>query len=164
MARRPHPTRGVRQVTQCRLGWAPVQWPERSSGRRDGVLWLIRDGQGTDDRQIRPNAEAKLAAFGLDEYPDFDVGGYGWGRDSLVPAAQRRAREKYGRPYDTHLTVLVGDTHQDAQAGLLGGALVVGVVTGAETSEQLAEAGAHAVLSDLTNTDLLLATLRGVTD
>lgn len=104
---------------------------------------------------IRPNAVTKLAAFGLDGYLDFEVGGFGEDGDdraSLVPVAQGRASAKYGNLYDKTNTVLIGDTPRDVQAGLVGGARVVAVATGSDSVEDLRSAGAHVVLPDLTDT------------
>jgi phosphoglycolate phosphatase-like HAD superfamily hydrolase len=101
------------------------------------------------------NARAKLAAFGLDALLDFEVGGYGTDssvRSELVPAAQRRAREKYGLAYDGPSTILVGDTVRDVRAGLDGGARVIAVASGEDSVDTLRESGAQAVLHSLEDT------------
>jgi phosphoglycolate phosphatase-like HAD superfamily hydrolase len=98
------------------------------------------------------NAYVKLSAFGLDEYLDFEVGGYGSDDDvraRLVGVAQRRASVKYGVSFGPATTVLVGDTPRDVLAGLDGGAHVVGVASGSDSMDALSEAGADAVLPDL---------------
>ncbi len=83
-------------------------------------------------------------------------------RSELVPAAQRRAREKYGAVYDTASTILIGDTVRDVQAGIDGGALVIAVATGEDTEEKLRGSGAHAVLPDLSDTARFVVTVKKV--
>ena len=56
-------------------------------------------------------------------------------------------------------TVVIGDTPLDIEAALASGARAVGVATGGYTAGELAAAGAHAVLPDLTDTDAVLAAL-----
>ena len=83
---------------------------------------------------IRPLAELKLAAAGLGEHLDLDVGAYGDAhevRAELVTVARRAARAAYGADFGGRSTVLVGDTPLDVEAALASGARVVGVATGA---------------------------------
>jgi phosphoglycolate phosphatase len=113
---------------------------------------------------IRPLAAVKLAAAGLGEYLDLDVGAYGDAhedRAELVAVARRAARAAYGADFSGLSTVLVGDTPLDVAAGLATGARAVGVATGSFTAADLAAAGAHAVLPDLTDTALVLAAVTG---
>jgi phosphoglycolate phosphatase-like HAD superfamily hydrolase len=114
---------------------------------------------------IPQNARAKLAAFGLDDLIDFEIGGYGTDsivRAELVPIAQARASAKHGRRYDSTSTILIGDTVRDVRAGLDGGALVIAVATGEDTQDVLRESGAHAVLPDLSNTARFVRTVKNV--
>jgi phosphoglycolate phosphatase len=116
---------------------------------------------------IRPNAEAKLRLLGEHEYLlDLDVGGYGSDdvmRPRLVGAAQRKASEKYGVTFGPPSTVLVGDTERDVAAALEGGAMIVGVATGVTSEEQLRQAGAHAVLPNLTDSAGFVKVIRELT-
>ena len=57
--------------------------------------------------------------------------------------------------------MLVGDTPLDVAAALATGARAVGVATGDYPEADLAAAGAHAVLPDLTDTPRVLAAIRG---
>jgi phosphoglycolate phosphatase-like HAD superfamily hydrolase len=119
-----------------------------------GVIQSVLSGN------IRANAEAKLRAFGLDPFLDFEVGGYGSDdrvRSHLVGVAQARAAAKYGKTFTRETTVLIGDTPRDVQAGADGGARVVAVATGIDSAETLAVAGADAVLTSLSKTDEVLA-------
>jgi phosphoglycolate phosphatase-like HAD superfamily hydrolase len=116
---------------------------------------------------IRPNAEAKLRLLGNHiQLLDLDVGGYGSDdvdRPRLVGAAQRKASAKFGVTFGPASTVLVGDTERDVTAALEGGALIVGVATGATSEKQLRHAGAHVVLPDLTDAAGFVEAIRGLT-
>lgn len=118
----------------------------------EGVVQSLLTGN------VRPNAAAKLGAFGLGAGIDLDIGAYGSDdrhRPALVDIARGRAAEKHGR--EPVATVLVGDTPRDVGAGLAGDARVVGVATGSYSVAALEEAGAHAVLTDLSDTDAVVA-------
>jgi phosphoglycolate phosphatase-like HAD superfamily hydrolase len=111
---------------------------------------------------VRPVAEAKLAAFGLDGYLDLAVGAYGEEherRAELVYLARGRAAAGYGRDFGGPATVLVGDTPLDVAAAAESGARSVAVATGGSTAAQLAAAGAGCVLPDLTDTAAVLTAL-----
>jgi len=113
---------------------------------------------------IRPLAAVKLAAAGLGEHLDLDVGAYGDAheiRAELVTVARRAARAAYGADFTGPSTVLIGDTPLDVAAALATGARAVGVATGSFTAADLAAAGAHAVLPDLTDATLVLAAVTG---
>lgn len=104
---------------------------------------------------IRPMAAMKLRRAGLGDHLDLDVGAYGdmhEVRADLVPVARLAASQAYGTDFSGWSTVLVGDTPLDVEAALAAGARVVGVASGTYTEAELAAAGAHAVLPDLTDT------------
>jgi phosphoglycolate phosphatase-like HAD superfamily hydrolase len=109
---------------------------------------------------IRPLAELKLGTAGLGELLDFDVGAYGDAhevRAELVDVARRAAQAAYSASFPGWSTVLVGDTPLDVAAALATGARVVAVASGSYSAAELADAGAHAVLPDLTDADRVLA-------
>jgi phosphoglycolate phosphatase-like HAD superfamily hydrolase len=113
---------------------------------------------------IRPLAAVKLAAAGLGEHFDLNVGAYGGAhevRAELVPVARQAARAAYGTDFSGLSTVLVGDTPLDVAAALATGARAVGVATGSFSAADLGAAGAHAVLPDLTDTSLVVAAVTG---
>jgi phosphoglycolate phosphatase len=115
---------------------------------------------------IRILAELKLGAAGLGDLIDFDAGAYGdvhEVRAELVDVARRAAKGVYGQDFGGEATVLVGDTPLDVAAALATGARVVGVATGTYPAAALAEAGAHVVLADLTDTDRVLAAITSPT-
>jgi len=113
---------------------------------------------------IRPLAEVKLSPLGLLDHLDLDAGAYGdvhEVRAELVHAARHNASRIYGHSFAGEATVLVGDTPRDIEAALATGARAVGVATGSFTAAQLTAAGAHAALSDLTDTRKVLTAILG---
>ena len=111
---------------------------------------------------VRALAEVKLGALGLTDHLDFAIGAYGDAhevRSELVGPARRRAALAYGRDFGGEATVLVGDTPLDVEAALVTGARAVGVATGSFSAAELAAAGAHAVLPDLTDTGHVLSAI-----
>ncbi|WP_033294886.1 HAD family hydrolase [Amycolatopsis jejuensis] len=94
----------------------------------------------------------KLAAFGLEEHLDLEIGGYGSlsaHRPDLVPHAVDAAAAKHGTSFPAEAVVVIGDTPNDVEAALDHGAVAVAVATGRYSAGQLADAGAHTVLPDL---------------
>jgi phosphoglycolate phosphatase len=109
---------------------------------------------------IRPLAALKLGAAGLHDHLDLAVGAYGDEhevRAELVPVARLAAGRAYGADFTGRSTVLVGDTPLDVEAALATGARAVAVATGSYSAAQLAAAGAHVVLPDLTDPARVLA-------
>jgi len=136
-------------------------------GAAEAMAALARlDGQGVVQSlltgNIRPLAEVKLGPLGLTEHLDLNAGAYGSThevRAELVHEARRNASSVYGADFGGDATVIVGDTPLDVEAALAAGARAVGVATGAFTVGELAAAGAHAVLPDLADTDLVVAAI-----
>jgi phosphoglycolate phosphatase len=98
-------------------------------------------------------AAAKVAAFALTDAFDAEVGGYGTDdhvRATLVRRSLERAEAKYGRRFRP---VVLGDTVWDMTAALANDAVAIGVATGSTTAADLARAGAHVVLTDLSDVD-----------
>ncbi|MEV6911519.1 HAD hydrolase-like protein [Amycolatopsis sp. NPDC051071] len=108
----------------------------------------------------------KLTAFDLHEHVDFEIGGYGSlsaHRPDLVPAAVGRAAEKHGTEFPPASVVIIGDTPDDVRAALDNGAVAVAVATGQYSAEELADAGAHTVLGDLSDLAAVRAAVLGAT-
>jgi phosphoglycolate phosphatase len=127
-------------------------------GDGDGVVQSLLTGN------IRPLAEVKVSPLGLTEHLDLDAGAYGSThevRAELVHLARRNASRAYQADFGGEATVIVGDTPLDVEAALATGARAVGVATGEFTVGELAAAGAHAVLPDLADTDLVVAAILG---
>jgi phosphoglycolate phosphatase len=104
---------------------------------------------------IRPNAVEKLRAFGLEQFFDLDIGGYGsevYPMGALLLRSRGRAAEKYRAPFGADSTVYVADSHRDVEAARMGGARCIAVASGRSTAADLAEAGADLVISDLSDT------------
>ncbi len=113
---------------------------------------------------IRPMAEIKLAAAGLTRHLDLEVGSYGdlhEIRAELVAPARDAAASAYAEDFGGTATVLIGDTPLDVAAALATGARAVGVATGHVSVADLAAAGAHAVLPDLTGTAAVVSAILG---
>ncbi len=107
-------------------------------------------------------AQVKLSALGLTAHLDLDIGAYGDFspvRADLVPVARQNAAARYGGDFSGRATVVVGDTPSDIEAALAHGARSVGVATGRFTTGQLADAGADAILADLTDTSKVVTAI-----
>ncbi len=78
-------------------------------------------------------------------------------RAELVAAARHAAGRAYRADFSGPATVLVGDTPLDVEAALATGARAVAVATGSYPAADLAAAGAHVVLPDLTDTARVVA-------
>lgn len=114
-------------------------------GTREDVVQTLVTGN------VPQVAAAKVAAFGLTGAFDAEVGGYGTDdsvRATLVRRSRERAEAKYGESFRP---IVIGDTAHDVSAALANDALAVGVATGGTTMAELALAGAHAVLPDLSD-------------
>jgi phosphoglycolate phosphatase len=112
----------------------------------------------------RALAEAKLGALGLAPLLDMAVGAYGDShavRAELVHLARRAAGQAYHCDFGGAATVLIGDTPLDVAAALATGARAVAVASGSFTADELAAAGADAVLPSLSVTADVLAAVFG---
>jgi phosphoglycolate phosphatase len=122
--------------------------------RLDGVVQTVLTGTS------RPNALLKLRTFGLEQFFDFHVGGYGsepYPKGALVRVARTRAAEKYGVSPTGTDSVYVADSVRDVEAARMGGAASAAVASGRSTAAELRQAGAGAVLPDLTDPALVAA-------
>jgi phosphoglycolate phosphatase len=115
----------------------------------------------------RPNAMLKLRAFGLDSHVDFDIGGYGseaYPKGTLIRVARERASGKHKVPFGEDVTVYIADSPRDVDAARIGGARSLAVATGRASAAELRDAGADAVLPDLTDTAGLTALIGRLTE
>jgi phosphoglycolate phosphatase-like HAD superfamily hydrolase len=120
----------------------------------DGVVQTVLTGTS------KPNALLKLRTFGLEQFFDFSVGGYGsesYPKGALVRVARTRAAEKYGVDPIAMDSVYVADSVRDVEAARMGGAACAAVASGRSTAAELRQAGAGAVLPDLTDPALVVA-------
>lgn len=111
---------------------------------------------------MRALAEVKLEAVGLAGLLDLDIGAYGDHhevRAELVRLARDNAARAYHEDFAGEATVLVGDTPLDVAAALATGARAVAVATGGSPAADLAAAGAHAVLPDLSGTPAVVGAI-----
>jgi phosphoglycolate phosphatase-like HAD superfamily hydrolase len=105
---------------------------------------------------IRPNAATKLRAFDMDQFFDFEIGGYGseiYPKGAQLLRSRGRAAEKYHTDFGADATVYLADSGRDVEAARVGGAHCVAVASGRSTAGELRDAGADVVLSDLTDTE-----------
>jgi len=113
----------------------------------------------------RPNATLKVRAFGLDRYLDLAVGGFAgsdpYPKGALLRVARQRAEEKYGTRFAEVATVYIADSPRDVEAAKIGGARSVAVASGRASTAELRDAGADAVLPDLTDAALVTALVTG---
>lgn len=109
----------------------------------------------------RPNATVKLRAFGLERYVDLSVGGFAgsevYPKGALLRVARQKAEEKYGVSFAEAATVYIADSPRDVEAAMIGGARSIAVASGRASMTELRDAGADAVLPDLTDTASLVA-------
>ena len=109
----------------------------------------------------RPNATLKLRAFGLDRYVDLTVGGFAgsdpYPKGALLRVTRERAEAKYKVTFAEYATVYIGDSPRDVEAARIGGARSLAVASGRASTAELRDAGASAVLPDLTDPAALVA-------
>jgi len=115
---------------------------------------------------IKPNAVAKLRAFGLDRFFDLEIGGYGsdaYPRGSLLLLVKSQAGAKYAAPVTDESAVYIADSVRDVEAAAIGGARSIAVATGRSTAPELRDAGADVVLTDLSDTNQVIAAIDRLT-
>jgi phosphoglycolate phosphatase-like HAD superfamily hydrolase len=120
--------------------------------RLEGVVQTVLTGTS------KPNALLKLRTFGLEQFFDFAVGGYGsepYPKGALVRVARARAAEKYQADPADDDSVYIADSVRAVEAARMGGAASVAVASGRSTVTELRQAGADAVLPDLTDPERL---------
>lgn len=111
---------------------------------------------------VERGARVKLSAAGLWHRFAFGV----WGdeapcREELGPVALERARPATGLAFTGRECVVVGDSRHDVACGLAMGARTVAVATGRTALPVLEAAGAHVVLTDLSDTERALEAILG---
>jgi phosphoglycolate phosphatase len=127
----------------------------------DGVVQTVLTGSS------RASAMLKLRAFDLDGFVDFDIGGYGseaYPKGTLLRVARQRASDSHGVTFGENATVYVADSPRDVDAAKIGGARSLAVASGRASAAELRDAGADAVLADLTDTADVVALIMRLTD
>jgi phosphoglycolate phosphatase-like HAD superfamily hydrolase len=156
-------------VAAAEAALAAAEEELRAAGRvLPGVVELLERLQATDGvRQtlltgnLTPNAALKMAAFGLSDYFDAEVGAYGTDhadRLELVPIALERVSRFRGESYDTDEVWVIGDTHNDLACARAGGVRCLLVGTGVAA---VADLPADAVLRDLADVEEAYRILTG---
>jgi phosphoglycolate phosphatase-like HAD superfamily hydrolase len=119
----------------------------------DGVHQTLLTGN------VAANAAVKVAAFGLDQWLDLEIGAYGSDhadRGELVPIATERARRLRGIDVVAGGTWVVGDTERDLACAHAGGARCLLVATGSSSLAELAGLHPDAVMADLSDADAVV--------
>jgi phosphoglycolate phosphatase-like HAD superfamily hydrolase len=141
----------------------PAEPMELLPGVADLLDALARAGGvalGLVTGNIARGAILKLGSVGL--AGRFQVGGFGSdseARERLPAIAMQRAASHFGVSFQRRQVVVVGDTPRDVACGLHEGVRTLGVGTGRFDVESLLESGAHAALSDFTDTEQVMACL-----
>ncbi len=141
---------------------------ERSAGKRllPGVKVLLDElarrnahvalALGTGNMEA--GARLKIGHFGLN--PFFPVGGFGDShekRSDLIREAWINSGRHYGRSFSCEEVWVIGDTRYDIEGGAANDFKTLGVATGGAFSFQdLVDAGANAVFSDLSDLPAVL--------
>jgi phosphoglycolate phosphatase len=115
---------------------------------------------------IRPNAAAKLRAFGMDRFFDFEIGGYGseiYPMGAQLLRSRGRMAEKYGGEIATIPAVYLGDSGRLDVTARIAGAHSIAVASGRSTAGELRDAGADIVLDDLADTDAVVGAVDRLT-
>jgi phosphoglycolate phosphatase len=118
-------------------------------GQLPGVVQSLLTGA------IKANTLEKLRAFGLEQFFDTEIGGYGsevFPKGALLLNARGRAAGRYGVDFTEDTTVYLADSTRDVAAARMGGARSVGVASGRSSAAELRDAGADVVLADLADT------------
>jgi phosphoglycolate phosphatase-like HAD superfamily hydrolase len=124
----------------------------------DGVYQTLLTGN------LAANAAVNVAAFGLDQWLDLEIGAYGsdhHDRCELVPVAEERARRLRRVNLAAGDTWVVGDTERDLACARAGGARCLLVATGNVPRAELAALEPDAVMADLTDVDAVVSLLGG---
>jgi len=157
MGREPEPQE-LAKLMHAYLGFLPEEVAD-SPGYRvlpgvvDLLPRLIEAGVlvGITSGAVEAATHIKLARAGLNQY--FSFGGFGSDskdRGELTRKAIGRASIVLGSPLDPARVCVVGDTPMDIDAAHAAGAIGIGVATGKYKLDELKQAGADHVLSNLT--------------
>jgi phosphoglycolate phosphatase-like HAD superfamily hydrolase len=144
---------------------------ERGRGRygvMPGVQTLLTVLEERDDVHValltgnyQQAARIKLDHFGLNHFFKWGVfGEESADRNVLGRLALARAEARNVPLASRENPVVIGDTPDDIACAHAAGALALAVATGSYSLEQLQEAGADVVLPDLSDTDVVLETIR----
>ena len=141
----------------AREGWVPPGVAEVVAGLAGSgrVVQTLVTGN------LAANARVKLGALGLGGGIDFDVGAYGsddGDRCRLVPIALARLEQR-GIAVEPSRVWVVGDTPRDLECARAGGVRCLLVATGSYNIEDLGQAGADAVLADLSDVPAVIELL-----
>ena len=158
--------KNIQRFLVAYLEHLPVCLTQRQGQALPGVRPLLEALQGRSDvllalltGNVEAGATNKLRHFDLQHY--FECGGFADNlveRNDVARAARKRAEQHLGREIDETVTLwVIGDTPHDVTCGRSIGARVLAVATGSHSVAQLQSAEPDHVVSDLTDTEQLLA-------
>jgi phosphoglycolate phosphatase-like HAD superfamily hydrolase len=138
-----------------------IERPTPQKGLKPGVIEALSalsriDGVATGllTGNLEEGARLKLAAFGLNRF--FPAGAFGSDhedRNRLLPVAAGRFALMHMRPVFFRDCVVIGDTPRDIACAKPYGAVAFSVATGRYSVSDLKDAGADAVMEDLSDTE-----------
>lgn len=149
---------------------AELARPGHATTRFPGVVRLLDALQANGDEfliglltgNIEPGVALKLDSAGL--AGRFAMGAFGSDherRDALPAVALRRAEAISGIRFGGGDVVIIGDTPHDVTCGRALGVRAIGVASGRHGRDELRDAGAAAVLDDLSETAEAIAAILG---
>ncbi len=156
----------IARILKAYLGHLPGCLTQRQGQALPGVRKLLQSLAGRSDvilglltGNVEAGAVNKLTYFDLQQF--FQCGGFAddlHDRNDVAHAARHRAERHLGRPIDETVTLwVIGDTPHDVTCGRVIGARVLAVATGQHSVDQLRLSEPDHVVSDLTDTQRLLA-------
>jgi phosphoglycolate phosphatase len=107
-------------------------------------------------------ARLKLEPHSLNRF--FSFGAFGddhEDRNELLPIAVRRLREEFGVAVEYEDCIVIGDTPRDIACAHENGSMALAVATGPYSEDELRDAGAQMVVSDLSDTSVVCEWLLG---
>jgi phosphoglycolate phosphatase-like HAD superfamily hydrolase len=142
-----------------------LKQPQTRYGLMPGVQQLLQALQDRDSLHValltgnfEPAAHVKLAHFGIAHFFEWGVfGEESSDRNELARIARQRAHERSIPQHAIDRIVVIGDTPHDIACGRAIDARVIAVATGNYSEEQLRAAGADVTLTDLSETERVIA-------
>jgi len=168
----PDRMEAVLRGIEAELAAAEAAGELAATGRALPGVAAVLEALAADDRvlstlvtgNVAPNALVKVAAFGLDQWLDLEVGAYGSDhadRNLLVPIATERLRAARGVVLGPSDVWVIGDTPRDLDCARAAGTRCLLVGTGRYSAAELEPLGADAVLEDLLDVPAVIKLLTG---
>ncbi len=154
----------LNRLIEVYLRYFPQEMAKRGGRIKPGVNELVERLHLRRDRHlglltgnVEKGARIKLGHFDLNRY--FSLGAFGSDsedRNSLLPIALERFRQRTGMPVTYRDCIVIGDTPRDVECARVHGTPCIGVATGSYSLSDLNMAEADLVVDDLTDTEAIL--------